>query len=686
VPNLYNDRKPEILAPAGGREQLTAAVRSGADAVYLGLTGFSARQNAKNFEPGDLRDTVKYCHDRGVKVYLTLNTLITDEETVGMEKALNTAAEAGVDALIVQDFAVAKAAKLYYPQIPLFASTQMAVHNVSGAKKLKAMGFSRVVLARELSLEEIKTIISQAEIQAEVFVHGAHCMSVSGNCYLSSVIGGRSGNRGLCAQPCRLNFSLEGKEYALSLKDLSYMDHLQELAQAGVCSFKIEGRMKRAEYVAAAVTACKNALEGNPVDTKTLQAVFSRSGFTDGYLTGERGPRMFGYRTKEDVLAAPAVLDQLAQTYKEEENRVSLDMFLKVMTDTPSELSVSDGQHHVVVTGEVPQAAINVELTEEQAGRSIGKTGGTPFYMKRFSSIIDGGLMLSASQLNALRRKALDELTRQRNQPVVWKRVDAPKEKLPVYKPLSKSEIRLRFEKAGQMFPEAKEKTILLPIGEIEKNIHLIKELGNRLIGEIPSLVFPEDEENTRVRLQSLYDAGLAHVLCDNIGAVQCAGEIGFAMHGGPSLNILNSSALEQFKTLGLLDATLSFELAFAKVRKLKGELPRGVVGYGFLPLMKLRSCPAKAAEGCGDCGGIRLVTDRKKQDFTLLCREKKYSELLNIVPLYVGDKAIPPVHFETLYFTTEEAEHCRYITRIYEEKAAPNFRRTGGLYYRELL
>ncbi len=683
---MYNDRKPEILAPAGGREQLIAAVRSGADAVYLGLTSFSARQNAKNFEAENLRDTVKYCHDRGVKVYLALNTLITDEEAQDAEKALNIAAEARVDALIVQDFAIAKSAKLHYPAIPLFASTQMAVHNVAGAKELKALGFSRVVLARELSMEEIREIVREADIQAEVFVHGAHCMSVSGNCYLSSIIGGRSGNRGLCAQPCRLNFQADGKEYALSLKDLSYISHLRELAEAGVCSFKIEGRMKRAEYVAAAVTACKNALEGTPVDTQTLQAVFSRSGFTDGYLTGQRGPDMFGYRTKEDVLAAPAVLDQIAQTYKEEENRVAIDVFLKAMADVPSELSVSDGEHHVVVTGEIPETAINVELSQEQAERNIGKTGGTPFYMKRFSSIIDGGLMLSAAQLNALRRKALDELTRQRNETVAWRRVDAPKEKLPVYKHPSKSEIRLRFETAAQMFPEAKEKTIILPVWEIEKNLSLIVEFGNRLIGEIPSLVFPEDEESTIVRLQALYDAGLRHVMCDNIGAVHFAREIGFFMHGGPSLNVLNSSALEQFKALGLTDATLSFELAFAKVRKLKGDLPRGVLGYGFLPLMKLRACPAKSSQGCMDCNGTRVITDRKKQDFTLICRDRKYSELLNIVPLYVADKAIPPVDFETLYFTTEDSEHCRYITRIYEEKVEPNFRRTGGLYYRDLL
>ncbi|MBQ1906806.1 MAG: U32 family peptidase, partial [Firmicutes bacterium] len=252
----------EILAPVGGQEQLVAAVRSGADAVYFGLQDFNARRNAENFAGEGLKDSVAYCHLHGVKVYITINTLVKDEELAAVKKAVDTAGSAAVDALIVQDLAVAAYARQAWPGLPLFASTQMACVNEAGARQLAEMGFSRVVLARELSLAEIRRVISRTGAEAEVFVHGAHCMSVSGACYLSSVIGARSGNRGLCAQPCRLDWHLGGKDYALSLKDLSYVERLKELEAAGVASVKIEGRMKRAEYVAASVTACRDALDG----------------------------------------------------------------------------------------------------------------------------------------------------------------------------------------------------------------------------------------------------------------------------------------------------------------------------------------------------------------------------------------------------------------------------------------
>lgn len=682
---MNHNKKAEILAPAGSLQQLQAAVRAGADAVYLGLTNFNARQNAKNFRDEELGDAVKYAHERGVKIYATLNTLVEDREIKQLEQALETVAEAQVDAIIVQDFAVVKAAKRLYPELPLFASTQMAVHNIAGAKALKDIGFARIVLARELSLGEIKEITAAVDIDFEVFVHGAHCMSVSGNCYLSSMIGGRSGNRGLCAQPCRLNFQTETREYALSLKDLSFVSHLRALMEAGIYSFKIEGRMKRPEYVSEVVTACKNAIEGSFVDGKRLKAVFSRSGFTDGYLTGKRDLSMFGHRTKEDVYASMDVVEEIAQASRKDEQEISIDAFLKVQADNPAELTVSDGNFNVLVFGEIPETAINVQLGLEQAERSIRKTGGTPFVLHKFSATIDDGLSLSAAQLNALRRAALEELSKKRDKSLSWKREYVAAERLPLYTASSQREIRLRFESVEQIFPEAKEKTIILPLTEIGKNPHLINELGDSLIGEIPSLFFPTNEKELVKRLKVLYELGLRRVICDNIGAVTIAKEIGFKMHGGSSLNILNAQALDFFNGMGLFDATLSIEVSLADVRKMKGSARRGVIGYGYLPLMKMRACPAIGQDGCGDCRGISTLTDRKNEQFTLLCREKNYSELLNCVPLYIADKPVPPLDFETLYFTTEDQKQCKYITQLYEGKSSPAFRKTGGLYYREL-
>ncbi len=404
------DNWPEILAPVGGAEQLTAAVRCGADAVYFGLQGFNARRNAENFGGDDLKDRIDHCHERNVKVYITINTLVFDKELDRVKETVDTACRAGADALIVQDLAVAAYCRRAWPGTRLFTSTQMALHNAEGIRLMQDFGFSRFVVARELSLQEIKALYEETGVELEVFVHGAHCMSVSGNCYLSAMIGGRSGNRGLCAQPCRLECSVNGREYALSLKDLSYVERIPELAAAGAKSLKIEGRMKRAEYVAAAVTACRAAREGKKPDMETLRAVFSRSGFTDGYLTGRRDLSMYGTRTKEDVTAAAGVLKDLARLYEKEPQTIPVDMMLLLQPDQPAQLTVSDGEHTAVAAGEAPQAARTQALTADFAREALGKTGGTPYYLKDFTLFAEEGLTLPRGQLNELRRRRLEAL------------------------------------------------------------------------------------------------------------------------------------------------------------------------------------------------------------------------------------------------------------------------------------
>ncbi|MBR5980919.1 MAG: U32 family peptidase, partial [Firmicutes bacterium] len=393
-------RKPEILAPVGGSEQLKAAVRCGCDAVYFGLPDFNARRNADNFAGEGLEDTIRYCHDAGVKVYVTVNTLVMDDELEAMHQTVDTAARCGADAIIVQDLAVASYAKRCWPDLPLHASTQMAVCSAEGVRKLLDYGFVRVVLARELSLQEIRDIISETGADCEVFVHGAHCMSVSGNCYMSAMFGGRSGNRGLCAQPCRLDWKIRGKDHALSLKDMCYIPHMKELEDAGVCSLKIEGRMKRPEYVAAAVTACREALYGGEPDLETLRSVFSRSGFTDGYLTGQRTKDMFGYRTKEDVTAAENVLDGLAAMYQNEPDAlVPVRFIFDAHAGEPARLKASCGDDLAEVSGPVPALALRTPLGEEQVGRSLYKTGDTYYKVWKIVCRIDPGLFLPASAL-----------------------------------------------------------------------------------------------------------------------------------------------------------------------------------------------------------------------------------------------------------------------------------------------
>ena len=342
----------EVLAPAGGEEQLIAAVRAGADAVYLGTGSFNARRNAANFDADALKRAVSYCHGREVKVHVTCNTLVTDKELPLLFDEIKNIAASGADAVIVQDLAVAAMFREHCPDMPLHASTQMTIHNAEGAIMAKELGFERAVLAREVSLEEIRSIHERVDIELEAFVHGALCMSVSGQCYLSAMLGGRSGNRGLCAQPCRLNFVSGGREFALSLKDLSAIEYVRELEAAGISSLKIEGRMKRPEYVAAAVSACRSAVNGEKPDMENLKAVFSRSGFTDGYITGKRTVDMFGIRTKEDVQASAAVLGDIASLYRNERQSVPVDVKIELRADAAIKLTATDGTHTTDVYGD----------------------------------------------------------------------------------------------------------------------------------------------------------------------------------------------------------------------------------------------------------------------------------------------------------------------------------------------
>ena len=722
--------KPEILAPVGGKEQLLAAVRCGADAVYFGLQNFNARRNADNFAGDDLRRTIEYCHEREVRVFITINTIIKDRELSDMKKAVDTACSAGADGLIVQDLAVWAYARERWPQVPLVASTQMAVHNAEGTMLLKEMGFARAVLARELTLDEIRDIYEQTGMSLESFVHGAHCMSVSGLCYLSSMIGGRSGNRGLCAQPCRLDCQLCGRDHALSLKDLSYITHIKELTDAGVRSLKIEGRMKRPEYVAASVLACRAAINGGEPDLETLRSVFSRSGFSDGYLTGKRDVNMFGYRTKDDVTAAADVLEGLAKSYEKEPQIIPVDMYLYVKEGEASRLTVrcsmqkkaGHGALSAEVCGAVPQTAKTLPVTEEYARRSLGKTGGTPYYLRELKLFSDDGLMLPASALNELRRTALEKLAAARvaefenRNEKASDSIRARKAGLEILSGdhVSGSRSRqhdpefiARFAHVDQIF-DGCPKTVILPLKELAEGmgsrfdkafgqvdqrlsgpavIDYIRSFGaEKVIAEIPSVVWPSHMDAVRRQLLKIRELNIKEVYVENLGSLALAGEFGFAAHGGMFLNILNSEALLEYSRLGLTDACLSFEMSFSDMRKIKSCIPLGAVVYGRLPLMKFRNCPARGKNGCGDCSGLNTLTDRKNMRFPVVCQERQYSELLNCVPLYAADKDVPDMDFGILYFTTESSAECAEITGLACAGDAFPYNKTAGLYFRELL
>lgn len=679
----------EILAPAGTMEALTAAVRCGADAVYLGGKLLNARRNAANFEEEALRQAVRYCHGHGVKVYLTLNTLARDQEMQEAEHMLALSCSAGVDALIIQDLGIAKLARACVPGIPMHASTQMSVQTLAGLEELAALGFTRAVLPRELSFAEIREIASRAPLELEMFIHGALCMCVSGQCYLSAMLGSRSGSRGLCAQPCRLPFAAPGGTgHDLSLKDLSLIEHIRQLHAAGVHSFKIEGRMKRPEYVAAAVTACRQALEGEvaPALAAQLQAVFSRSGFTDGYFTARRGRPMFGVRGREDVAAAAPVLKELARLYEKERPLIGVSFSLCVQPGTPPTLhACARGVRTDVQAETPPEPARSRPLEEVTAARQLSKCGGTPFYAKEITCDIAPGFTLPAAQLNALRRAALDALALQLEKthqtpfhparhPSVQRRPQ----------PQHSTAWYARFADYTQLPANLSAYTcVYLPLHTPPEQLGRLVSAGHPIAVEIPRGLFGQ-EATARARLAAAKKAGVAAALAHTLDGVRIAREAGMEIHGGFGLNLFNTAALMQAEALGISRAVLSFELTFAQAAALGGSLPRGLLAYGRFPLMLTRNCPLANGYRCASCGQDGAITDRKGVSFPIRCTDG-CSELLNSRPVYLADRLaeIRNIDYLLLYFTQESPEACAHILAQYQQHAAPSGEYTRGLYYR---
>ena len=665
----------EILAPAGAREQLEAAIRAGADAVYLGYGAFNARRNAKNFSPEELKDAINYAHVHGVKIHATVNTLVNDSELDQVVNDITELCDAGVDALIVQDLGVARIIKKIFPQMEMHASTQLTVHNLSGVRLLERLGFSRVVLARELSLEEIRSIAQSTSCEIEVFVHGALCMCVSGGCYLSSMLGQRSGNRGLCAQPCRLDFKTGNKDHALSLKDMCHIPYIKELASAGVTSFKIEGRMKRPEYVYASVSACRDALNGKAPDTELLKAVFSRSGFTDGYLKAKRNENMFGYRTKDDVVAAESVLKDLRQKYKNEVANVAIDVFAEISENVPVSLTVSDGVNTVFVSGAVPEQAQNRATSYDDVKKQLSKVGGTPYFINSIEISIGESLSVPFSELNELRRNALNELSAKRCAHSAPEALPFTFEKKAAQ---SENRIFIRLENASQALLLNENDSIILPISQLNSEILKRK----NVFGEIPSIIF--NEKPIKELLSEKKALGLTDVFCDNVGAIELARAVGLNVYAGWGMNALNSQTLCTLKELDVKGAVVSFETGISNFNSLSGEMPLGIIGYGYLPLMRMRACPLKAKD-CGACKGFGTVTDRMNVNFLLKCHDRQFTTLYNSVPLYVGDKNIN-ASFHVLYFTSESPQDVRRIYDLYKNGEKADFSRTTGLYFKQLL
>lgn len=692
-----NQHTMEVLAPAGSPEALTAAVRCGAAAVYLGVDAFNARQAAHNFTIAELPDTVAYCHSRNTAVHLTLNTLLRQDELPAAIDVAVAACQAGVDALIVQDVGLARRLHAIMPTMPLHASTQLSCHTPAGVQFLKEAGFSRVVLSREMSREEILACTGRG-IELEVFVHGALCMSVSGQCYFSAMLGGRSGNRGQCAQPCRLPFAPTGETHrpaggsqgALSLRDQCLVSHVKELADMGIASLKIEGRMKRPEYVAAATTVYTAAVQGETVSPdrlEALQRIFSRSGFTDGYFTAHRGREMFGIRRKEDVTAATGILGNLQRLYDRETARRTVTMQFAATADKATLTAIADNGCTVTVQGGGAEMAAHRPLDTERAVQQLQKTGGTPFRATDIQVTVPPQMTLPTSQLNAMRREALDKLEAKLGQtvPVPHDKTAVPMA-LPSHRVAASPRRYVRLANHRQWQACRQVDRVFLPLFSSLKAIAAIADTGQAVGVEIPRGMFGQ-EESIRTALRAAKEAGADAALCGNIGALPLAIEADLTPIGGFGLNLFNEEALAFYKEHGLAEATLSIELPFSHISALQPPLPIGLFLYGRQPLMLTRNCPRQSAlNSCQGCHG-QGITDRTGTAFPVMCAGG-CSEVLNSVPLYWGDKLkeIPAVDFLLFHFTTETTEETAAVLAAYEKGAPPPPAITRGLYRRGVL
>ena len=690
----------ELLAPAGSEEALVAAVQNGADAVYLGCGPFNARQGAKNFTPQTLTEAVKYCHVRGVAVHLTLNTLVSDKEMQEVAALIRHGAVSGVDAFIVQDLGVAALCRQIAPHIPIHGSTQMTVHSLPGVLLLAEMGMKRVVLSRELSREEIRYICQNSPIEIEVFAHGALCMGYSGQCYLSAAIGGRSGNRGRCAQPCRQSYGYGRWEnkYPLSLKDNCLVPYLKELQEMGVVSLKLEGRMKRPEYVAAVTGVYREAIDSGNVSRKmaeTLYNAFNRDGFTDGYYKGKIGQNMFG--TRKENQEDQRFYREMRQTYENRETGLVPVSLHAVVTAGSFRLTVKDPEgRSCTMEGAVPEQAKVSELTKDALEARLSKTGGTPYYCAHVQADVAPGVTLSAAAINSLRRDTLNMLTAQRarreNKPLGRPRA------VPAYPgyrrhPALTVQVTKREQITSQMLKMAPE-VLYVPIHILTEIPEFTKELARHVnvCAVLPRIVHDGEMARLKQDMLTVRSLGIEEALIGNLGQIMPAKECKMRLRGDFCLNLFNGFSMEAVRQMEFASATLSMEMTLPQIRDVAKAVPSELIVYGRMPLMVTENCLIQGKTGQCTChlAPVKLM-DKTGAEFPVIkdgnsCR----SILLNGKKLNwldrQGDLVRLGLWANRLYFTTENPKEVDRVLAAYVNPAPfdPGAC-TRGLYLRGL-
>lgn len=689
----------ELLSPAGSPEAVIAAVQNGADAVYMGMGDFNARRGAKNFTDEEFEKALRYCRIRGCRVYVTLNTLVSDREMESAVASARLASSLGADGLIVQDLGLVKAIRQALPDIPIHASTQMSLHNLAGVEAAAEMGLTRAVLARELSLEQIKFITANASIETEIFVHGALCFCHSGQCYMSSLIGRRSGNRGMCAQPCRMQYSLGGRmdDYPLSLKDNCLAARLQEIEEAGVACVKIEGRMKRPEYTGIVTgvysKAIKERRRPTPEEMELLENAFSRQGFTQGYFNGDKED-MFGVREEKDS-DADKIFAAARRAYADGELRRVPVHFYTVAEkgERIKAIAFDDDGNKAVAYGPVPERAKRQGLTEAYLTEQMFKTGGTPYNCVENRAKADPGLYLPAAEINELRRKLISQLSDRRAAPPQRRsgRLPAMPKNVPsIADPAIIFQVRTEEQLTGEL-AELKPDYLYVPALLAAARFELVRpfvEKGARLVAVLPRVITDDQARDVYPALEKLFDYGVNEALVGNLGHVFMARGAGMKVRGDFGLNAFNSQTLDVLCQAGFLSATASFELRLAQIKALAKPLDTEMIIYGRLPLMVSDQCVMRHSAGRCTCQTPGQLADRMGSIFPVVKEFGCRNVIYNAHKLYLADKK------EDLYsaglwglrlmFTTESARECVEVARghLGLSDYKPNVL-TRGLYYR---
>ena len=663
----------ELLAPAGSFEALKAAVHAGADAVYFGGTALNARVFGKNFTDEEVMEAAAYCRKFGVKAYLTLNTLVSDREKEDLLPFLEKINQSHIDGVIVQDLGLARFLKRTVPDLPIHASTQMTVCNLDGVKTAAEMGFSRVVLSRELPKGQIEYITQNSPVEIEAFVHGALCMCYSGQCYMSSVIGERSGNRGKCAQPCRKAY---GDGYELSLKDLCLADHFNSFMQTGVHSFKIEGRMKSPDYVSGVVSVYRKLIDENrdatPEECRFLAELFSREGFTDGYYNDQTGKKMFGIRTEADKAQSKEAL------VSETTRKIKINGHFTAQKGMPLRLVLFNEQFCAEAEGDIPSVAEKSGTSLADCIKQLSKFGNTDFVLENLECDVADGLFIPMGMLNRLRRDCVSTL-----------------ETSMLANPLRRyMPERVRFEDVVQSnriiavcnTREQAEASVDF-VDEIRVPLHMVeKNYGNKTAVLLPFVVWDREWEAVGKQLELVKSFGIQKAVCRNIGQIARVQNLGFTIATDTGLNVFNSESICKLKELGVSEVTLSFECNGGQIRDMQKCLPASCVVYGRYPVMVTQNCIMKNKGNCIGFKGYGSLEDETGRSFPVFCEMPHRNVIYNACPLYMGDieNRIPDTD-HVFIFTTESGNEVKRLFNMYENGAEADFTFTRGFYNKKV-